>query len=232
MTQPPLAVVTGAASGIGAATATELMDRGWSVLGLDLAPATECTSWAVIDVTNAGAVTSAISEAQTALGPVRAAVSVAGYYEMLSLTDITPAIWDRMLKVHHGGLFNLTRAVLPTMLQNGQGSLVAITSELAVGGGGDDSHYAAAKGAIIGFVRALAPEVAATGVRVNAVAPGPTDTPLLAADSPWRDQSYLQTLPGRGLVTPDQVALCVAYLVDEGGFCTGEILNVNAGAVI
>ena len=232
MTQPPLAVVTGAASGIGAATATELMDRGWSVLGLDLAPATECTSWAVIDVTNAGAVTSAISEAQTALGPVRAAVSVAGYYEMLSLTDITPAIWDRMLKVHLGGLFNLTRAVLPTMLQNGQGSLVAITSELAVGGGGDDSHYAAAKGAIIGFVRALAPEVAATGVRVNAVAPGPTDTPLLAADSPWRDQSYLQTLPGRGLVTPDQVALCVAYLVDEGGFCTGEILNVNAGAVI
>ena len=232
MTQPPLAVVTGAASGIGAATATELMDRGWSVLGLDLAPATECTSWAVIDVTNAGAVTSAISEAQTALGPVRAAVSVAGYYEMLSLTDITPAIWDRMLKVHLGGLFNLTRAVLPTMLQNGQGSLVAITSELAVGGGGDDSHYASAKGAIIGFVRALAPEVAATGVRVNAVAPGPTDTPLLAADSPWRDQSYLQTLPGRGLVTPDQVALCVAYLVDEGGFCTGEILNVNAGAVI
>ena len=232
MTQPPLAVVTGAASGLGAATATELMDRGWSVLGLDLAPATECTSWAVIDVTNAGAVTSAISEAQTALGPVRAAVSVAGYYEMLSLTDITPAIWDRMLKVHLGGLFNLTRAVLPTMLQNGQGSLVAITSELAVGGGGDDSHYAAAKGAIIGFVRALAPEVAATGVRVNAVAPGPTDTPLLAADSPWRDQSYLQTLPGRGLVTPDQVALCVAYLVDEGGFCTGEILNVNAGAVI
>ena len=232
MTQPPLAVITGAASGIGAATATELMDRGWSVLGLDLAPATECTSWAVIDVTNAGAVTSAISEAQTALGPVRAAVSVAGYYEMLSLTDITPAIWDRMLKVHLGGLFNLTRAVLPTMLQNGQGSLVAITSELAVGGGGDDSHYAAAKGAIIGFVRALAPEVAATGVRVNAVAPGPTDTPLLAADSPWRDQSYLQTLPGRGLVTPDQVALCVAYLVDEGGFCTGEILNVNAGAVI
>jgi NAD(P)-dependent dehydrogenase (short-subunit alcohol dehydrogenase family) len=151
---------------------------------------------------------------------------------MLSLTDITPAIWDRMLKVHLGGLFNLTRAVLPTMLENGQGSLVAITSELAVGGGGDDSHYAAAKGAIIGFVRSLAPEIAETGVRVNAVAPGPTDTPLLAADSPWRDQSYLQTLPGRGLVTPDQVALCVAYLVDEGGFCTGEILNVNAGAVI
>ena len=232
MTQPPLAVITGAASGIGASTAAELMDRGWSVLGLDLAPATECTSWAVVDVTNARAVTTAVAEAQQTLGPVRAAVSVAGYYEMLSLTDISPAIWDRMLKVHLGGLFNLTRAVLPTMLENGQGSLVAITSELAVGGGGDDSHYAAAKGAIIGFVRSLAPEIAETGVRVNAVAPGPTDTPLLADDSPWRDQSYLQTLPGRGLVTPDQVALCVAYLVDEGGFCTGEILNVNAGAVI
>jgi short-subunit dehydrogenase len=232
MTDSPLVVITGAASGIGAAAAAEMLDRGWSVLGLDLAPATACTSWSVVDVSDGAAVRAAVNDAQENLGPVRGAVSVAGYYEMLSLTDITPALWERMLSVHLGGLFNLTRAVLPTMIEQGNGSLVAITSELAVGGGGDDSHYAAAKGAIIGFMRSLAPEVAATGVRVNAVAPGPTDTPLLAPDSPWRDESYLSTLPGRALVTPDQVALCIAYLLDEGGFCTGEILNVNAGAVI
>lgn len=232
MTDAPLVVITGAASGIGAAAAVELSERGWSVLGLDLAPAKACTSWAVLDVTDGAAVRAAVNDAQDKFGPVRGAVSVAGHYEMLQLTDITPAVWERMLRVHLGGLFNLTRAVLPTMLEQGNGSLVAVTSELAVGGGGDDSHYAAAKGAIIGFMRSLAPEVAATGVRVNAVAPGPTDTPLLAPDSPWRDESYLRTLPGRALVTPDQVALCIAYLLDEGGFCSGEILNVNAGAVI
>jgi NAD(P)-dependent dehydrogenase (short-subunit alcohol dehydrogenase family) len=232
MADNPLAIVTGAASGIGAATAAELMDRGWAVAGLDLSPATACSTWAQVDMTDGRAVAAAVESAQTEFGAVQAAVSVAGYYEMFPICDISVERWERMLNVHLGGLYNLTRAVLPTMLEQRTGSLVAITSELAVGGGGDDSHYAAAKGALIGFIRSLAPEVAETGVRVNAVAPGPTDTPLLEAESPWRAQEYLNTLPGRGLVTPDQVALCVAYLLDEGGFCTGEILNVNAGAVI
>ena len=101
-----------------------------------------------------------------------------------------------------------------------------------VGGGSQDAHYAAAKGAIIGVVRSLAAEVAADGVRVNAVAPGPTDTPLLAPHSPWRAPAYLTTLPLRRLGSPEEVALCVAYLIDEGGFCVGEVLNPNSGAVI
>jgi NAD(P)-dependent dehydrogenase (short-subunit alcohol dehydrogenase family) len=101
-----------------------------------------------------------------------------------------------------------------------------------VGGGADDSHYAAAKGAIIGVVRSLASEVAGSGVRVNAVAPGPTDTPLLPEDSPWRAPDYLATLPLRRLGSPEEVALCVAWLVDEDTFCVGEVLNPNAGAVI
>jgi NAD(P)-dependent dehydrogenase (short-subunit alcohol dehydrogenase family) len=208
------------------------MERGWAVAGLDLTPATACSTWTQVDVTDGAAVKAAVASAQEKFGPVAGAVSVAGHYEMFPICDISVERWQRMLSVHLGGLFNLTRAVLPTMLEQGAGSLVAITSELAVGGGGDDSHYASAKGALIGFMRSLAPEIAATGVRVNAVAPGPTDTPLLEATSPWRAREYLDTLPGRGLVTPDQIALCVAYLLDEGGFCTGEILNVNAGAVI
>ena len=77
-----------------------------------------------------------------------------------------------------------------------------------------------------------AAEVAPAGVRVNAVAPGPTDTPLLPDDSPWRAPDYLATLPLRRLVHPDEVARCVAFLVDEGTFCVGEVLNPNAGAVI
>jgi NAD(P)-dependent dehydrogenase (short-subunit alcohol dehydrogenase family) len=70
------------------------------------------------------------------------------------------------------------------------------------------------------------------GVRVNAVAPGPTDTPLLPVDSPWRDPLYLRTLPIGRLASPEEVALCVAFLIDAGTFCVGETLNPNSGAVI
>ena len=137
-----------------------------------------------------------------------------------------------MLRVHLGGLLHLSRAVLPGMVDRGSGSIVAITSELAIGGGSEDSHYAAAKGAIIGLVRSLAVEVAPRGVLVNAVAPGPTDTPLLPADSPWRDPSYLATLPLGRLAAPEEIALTVAFLVENGTFCSGEIISPNSGAVI
>ena len=97
----------------------------------------------------------------------------------------------------------------------------AITSELAIGGGDGDAHYAAAKGAIIGLVRSLAVEVAGRGVRVNAIAPGPTDTPLLAADSPWRAPEYLATLPNRRLTRPDEIAEVVSFLLNTD-FYVGE----------
>jgi NAD(P)-dependent dehydrogenase (short-subunit alcohol dehydrogenase family) len=232
MSDSKVALVTGAASGIGAAVVAELADRGWRVAGLDLADAPGCDWCRRVDVRDASAVQQAVREVEAELGHINGLVSVAGYYEMLPIADITPERWDAMLAVHLGGLVNVTRATLPGMVSQGRGSIVAITSELAIGGGADDSHYAAAKGAIIGVVRSLATEVAPSGVRVNAVAPGPTDTPLLAPDSPWRDPEYLATLPLRRLGSPQEVALCVAWLIDEDTYCAGEVLNPNAGAVI
>jgi 2-hydroxycyclohexanecarboxyl-CoA dehydrogenase len=226
------AVVTGGASGIGRAVVAELSARGWAVASLDLQPASVADHSVQVDVTDAAAVADAVREVEDRLGPLGAAVNVAGYYEMLPVADITVDKWQRMLRVHLGGTANLARATLPTMLRQGEGSFVAIASELAVGGGAEDAHYAAAKGAILGLVRSLAAEVAHQGVRVNAVAPGPTDTPLIGPDSPWRAPDYLATLPLRRLVTPAEVALCVAFLAEEGTFCVGEVLNVNAGAVI
>ena len=226
-----VAVVTGAASGIGAAIAGELTERGWRVGGLDLQP----SSWAsghVVDVSDPAAVEAAVREVEGDLGPIDASVSSAGHYEIVPVADITPDEWHRMLRVHLGGALNLARAVLPGMLQRGDGSIVAVTSELAIGGGDGDAHYAAAKGAMIGFARSLAAEVAGRGVRVNAVAPGPTDTPMLPADSPWRDADYLATLPLRRLVSPEEIALAVEFLVEDATFMTGEIVSPNAGAVI
>ncbi|KWX66688.1 SDR family NAD(P)-dependent oxidoreductase [Mycobacterium sp. NAZ190054] len=230
MTERPVALVTGAASGIGAAVVESLTARGYTVGCLDLKPGTGENSVAA-DVSDADAVAGAVNRLRERLGPVSAVVTSAGYYEMAPVSDISADAWRRMLRVHLGGLVNVARATLPDLIA-ARGSLVAVASELAVGGGDEDAHYAAAKGAILGLVRSLAAEVADRGVRVNAVAPGPTDTPLLAADSPWRAPEYLQTLPLRRLTTPAEVARCVEFLVCDATFSTGDVVNVNSGAVI
>lgn len=232
MTESPVAVVTGGASGIGAAVVTALRERGYRVGTLDLSGATKADHAVAADVSDGAAVAGGVDEIRTQLGPITALVTSAGHYEMAPVSQISPQAWQRMLRVHVGGLFHAARACLPDMVGRGAGAVVAVASELAVGGGDGDAHYAAAKGAILGLVRSLAAEVAGRGVRVNAVAPGPTDTPLLSDDSPWRAADYLDTLPLRRLVTPDEVARCVQYLVCDATFSTGDVVNVNAGAVI
>jgi NAD(P)-dependent dehydrogenase (short-subunit alcohol dehydrogenase family) len=227
----PVALVTGGASGIGAAVVEVLSGRGYVVGCLDLSSTTAADHAVAVDVSDVSAVDAAVSQIRDRLGPISAVVTSAGYYEMAPVAEISAEAWRRMLRVHLGGLVNVARATLPDLIEQ-RGALVAVASELAVGGGDGDAHYAAAKGAILGFVRSLAVEVAGPGVRVNCVAPGPTDTPLLAADSPWRANDYLTTLPLRRLVTPREVARCVEYLVCDATFSVGEVVNVNSGAVI
>lgn len=232
MSERPVALVTGGASGIGAAVIEALTVRGFTVGCLDLNGSVSGAEHTVaVDVSDAGAVTDAVGQLRSRLGSISAVVTSAGYYEMAPVAEITVAAWRRMLRVHLGGLVNVARATLPDLLDN-RGALVAVGSELAVGGGEYDVHYAAAKGAILGVVRSLAAEVADRGVRVNCVAPGPTDTPLLAADSPWRAPEYLATLPLRRLTAPREVARCVEYLLCDATFSVGDVVNVNSGAVL
>jgi NAD(P)-dependent dehydrogenase (short-subunit alcohol dehydrogenase family) len=223
------AIVTGSASGIGAAVTAALEKDGYTVAGLDIHPAAPY----VVDMSELAAVEETVATVTADIGPIDAVVSAAGHYEMVPIADITRQQLHRMLRVHLGGLRNIARSVLPSMLERGHGSIIAITSELAIGGDDCGAHYAAAKGAIIGLVRSLAVEVAGRGVRVNAVAPGPTDTPLHAADSPWRASEYLATIPNRRLTRPDEIAEVVRFLLDDAtDFCVGEVLSPNGGAVI
>jgi 2-hydroxycyclohexanecarboxyl-CoA dehydrogenase len=228
----PVAVITGAASGIGAACARLLGEHGWRTAGIDL---NYCGTDlpARVDVTDRAGVAAAVDAAAARFGRIDLAVTAAGYYEEgIDVAEITTGQWDRMLAVILGGTVHTCAAVLPHMLARGQGAIVAISSELALAGSATDLHYVAAKGAVLGLVKSLAMEVAQTDIRVNAVAPGPTDTPLLAPDSLWRKPDYLATLPLGRLVTPEEIAHAVYYLATEGSMYCGEVLSPNAGAVI
>ncbi len=225
------ALVTGAAGGIGACVVARLAERGWQVAGLDLRPSRAALSLEA-DVTDAAAVRRAAERAQRELGRIELLVTSAGTYEMLPVADITPERWQAMLRLHLGGAANACRAVLPEMLRAGDGAIVMISSELAIAGGDGDAHYAAAKGAVIGFTRSLGIELGARGVRVNSVAPGPTDTALLVPDSPWRAPEYLATLPLGRMVLPEEVADTVVFLAEEGTYFAAQTLSPNAGAVI
>ena len=226
-----VALVTGAASGIGAVVSRRLSDHGWKVAGIDLNPSATDLSLQV-DVTDRAAMNAAAERAAAELGPVSALVTAAGVYELVPVADIDDERWRRTLALHLGGAANALWAVLPGMLAAGSGAVVTISSELGIAGGNGDAHYAAAKGAIIGLTRSLGWELAPLGIRVNSVAPGPTDTPLLAADSPWREPAYLATLPIGRLVKPEEAAETVLFLIEEGTYFAGQTLSPNAGAVI
>lgn len=225
-----VAVVTGAASGIGAAVCRALEETGWTVVGMDRRRAEHLERTLICDVSDADAVEAAFARTQAEVGAVGALVTAAGHYEVTPISEITEAQWNRMMQVHLGGLLHPLRAVLPGMIERQNGAVVAISSELGIGGTESEAHYSAAKGAILGLVRSLGSEVARHNVRVNAVAPGPTDTPLLPAAQ--RTPEYLASLPARALGRPEDIAQAVQFLVDEGGFCFGDVISPNMGAVI
>ncbi|MEY3470179.1 MAG: hypothetical protein RLZZ575_639 [Actinomycetota bacterium] len=226
-----VALVTGAASGIGAAIATRFKQNGWLVASIDKNKANTDISIQA-NVADFNEIKNAVKEIENKLGSIDCAVSNAGHYEMKTINEVDNASLIKMMQVHLGGFRNIALSVLPNMKIRKDGSLICITSELGIGGGEFVSHYSAAKGAQIGLVKTLSLEYAPFNIRVNAVAPGPTDTPLIPLDSPERKPEFLNTLPLKRLVKPEEISLAVYFLATEGTFFSGEVISPNAGAVI
>jgi 3-oxoacyl-[acyl-carrier protein] reductase len=234
---PPTALVTGGASGIGRATAFELTKRGYRVAVNHLQRAEEATAVAdeiggiavEADVADRNAVAALIARVEEALGPIDVAVCCAGFDEDRPLKATDDAFWDRSLKVMLGGCAHVIAAVSPSMRDRHTGSIVTISSELALCGDHGHVGYVTAKSAIIGLTRAMALELAPFGIRVNAIAPGPTDTTML--DGRWRNPEYLASIPLGRFGTPDELASSIVGLA-EATWTTGQVLSPNGGIVI
>ena len=224
-------VLTGAGGALGRAIAGLFLDLGSRMVLLDRdvsgfpagARAIAC------DVRDATAVDRAMAEAANA-GGIDHMVLAAGIYRPAPLAQMTDADWLDTLAVNLQGAFHCCRAAAPRM--NKGGSIVALSSIAGQRGSAAFSHYAASKGGLLSFVRSLAVELA-PDVRVNAVSPGPIDSPMVAPLMEKRGPQILAQTPLGRLGTPDEVARAVAFLAsDWASYITGESLQVNGGAYL
>jgi 3-oxoacyl-[acyl-carrier protein] reductase len=238
-----IALVTGAGSGIGRATAIRLANLGAAIGCLGRTAAKVETVAREIrgqggraialhaDVTDPAGVAAAVGRLRTEFGPVDILVNNAGLAGEGRFVDATLEKWERVVDSHVKGAFLCTHAVLPGMIERGWGRVISVASE-AVWLGHTSVQYATAKAALIGFTRSLARQVAADGVLVNAVAPGPVETPMLFDNTPAEIQAERETVLIGRFLQPDEIAATIAFLVGPGGDgYVGQVLSPNGGTV-
>jgi 2-hydroxycyclohexanecarboxyl-CoA dehydrogenase len=244
-----VAVVTGGASGIGLGVAGRFAADGHPVAVLDRnASAAEtaadklrsegATAVAVeVDVADRASVDGAFDRVRADLGRVAILVTSAGIESFDPLLQIDAETWDRILAVNLTGTFTCVQAAVPDMLSAGWGRIVTIASSSAQSGAPNMAHYAASKGGVIGLTKAVAVELARSGITVNTIPPSLVDTPMarqaeVAGDFPGVDVVGPMVPLGRA-GTPDDIAAACAFLCsDDGSYITGQIIGVNGGMYI
>ena len=241
-----VAVVTGAASGMGLAVAQRLASVGHGVALLDLdgdaviRAAEELGQGGTgaigvqLDVTDRAAVDAAMARVRSELGRIEILVTSVGLDEFQTFTDITIEGWERMLAVNLTGTFHCVQSAIPDMLEAGWGRIVTISSSSAQSGANRMAHYVASKGGVVGLTKALAVEYAPNGITVNTIPPGFIDTPMARraearGDLPSIDAVAART-PVRRAGTPEDIAAAAAFLCSEdAGYITGQLIGVNGG---
>ena len=217
------AVVTGGVSGLGQASAERLARDGVGVVTLDIAPGADV----LVNVTDA----EAVSDVARRIGPVDILINSAGIIgPNRPLWEITDEEWARTLAVNVNGTFNLCRAFVPRMMEQGWGRIVNLASIASKDGNPNLSAYSASKAAVIALTKSLGKELATTGVLVNAVAPAVIETPMLGATSPEVLAHLTSLIPMRRVGRPEEVAELVAWLAsDKCSFSTGAVYDISGG---
>ncbi len=238
------AVVTGASRGIGAAIAKALAKDGYGII-VNYSNSGSCAEDVLhsiidnggegciykCDVSAPAQVNDMINYASRTYGRVDVLVNNAGISQQMLFTDITDDDWNKMVAVNLSGVFNCCRSVLPDMIRRKSGRIINISSVWGVYGASCEVHYSAVKAGVIGLTKALAKEVAPSGITVNAVAPGCILTDMLTGEFDSETiASLAKDTPLGRLGTPEDIARAVSFLASENaGFITGQILGVDGG---
>jgi NAD(P)-dependent dehydrogenase (short-subunit alcohol dehydrogenase family) len=238
-----VALVTGGASGIGFATAERLLGAGWKVAVADC-DETALAAWrerhgrsegvllAPFDVTDEAAAQHAVAKVVEALGGLDGVVNAAGIAADIPALDTPVELFRKVLDINVTGTFIVARAAARIMAQRGGGAIVNLSSVAGLRGSKGRSAYGASKGAVAVLTQVLANDLARHGIRVNAVAPGPVDTPMVKAMHTAADRAlWTRHIPMHRYGTPEEIAGVIEFLLDgtRSGYVTGEIVAVDGG---
>jgi 2-hydroxycyclohexanecarboxyl-CoA dehydrogenase len=236
------AVVTGAGSGIGRATAQMLAREGAHVIVADIDATSGGASAAAIrahgqratfmpvDMTDTASIEAFAVAAQSQCGPIDVLVNAAGWGRTAPFVEGTPDFWAKLVALNFVGPMTLAKALLPAMIERASGKIVNIASDAGRVGSLGETVYAGTKGGLIAFTKSLARETARYQINVNCVCPGPTDTPLMAAVPDKVKDALIKAIPFRRLGKPEEVADAVVFFAsDRARYITGQVLSVSGG---
>jgi len=236
------AVVTGAASGIGRATAEAFALAGARVVLGDInEEGGEAVAGAIsvrggdaefirLDVTDPASVEAFRAAALAARGAVDIVASVAGWGKTEPFVQNTPELWKKLIDLNFVGTIMVTRAFLDPMIERRSGKIVTVASDAGRVGSLGETVYSGAKGGVIAFSKGLAREMARHNITVNCVCPGPTDTPLMAAVPDKIKEAFARVTPMHRIARPSEVADAILFFASShSDFVTGQVLSVSGG---
>jgi 2-hydroxycyclohexanecarboxyl-CoA dehydrogenase len=241
-----VAIVTGGGQGIGRAITLRLAEEGCKVAIFDikpdagqetakLAPKSSITTYSV-DVGDRASVDRAVAQVEADIGPIWILVNNAGWDRPMPFLKTDKDLWDKIIRINLYGPLNTHHAIAPLMVERGGGRIINIASDAARVGTSDEAVYSACKGGLISFTKSIARELARKNVLLNAVCPGPTNTPMMAAvlgegeqAVKWKD-AMVRGIPLKRMGEPEDYVGIIALLAsDDGNFITGQAISVSGG---